>query len=400
MINMKNLFIINEEEKNRILNLHETATKRQYLSEQSLNLGQQEKPEQPVVGPQTLENSGAIIKQGSGNDPYVYAKLGDNFYYAKSSDGDNPIWVLATIDGAIKSIKSKIYNENLPPIKTIKAPEKGKTKIQTPKKSDGSNKKLVNKNKTNTGGEKMLPKLKQQGFKIDKSSGFNPAKGYYVSSCKQHGCAEYTNDMLNTSLGDAWQAYSKVNAETPVSSSLVQKMTNLFNKMNKSGEIPQLENKGPFDAEAKTIITELIPDQSQFQNLPIGTVVGLYYPGSVNYDLAFFQSAIGKSRDENGNLHNVIAKPYFCKNPNSCSSTTWGQNDLNKNVKFYPGKTLSSGKSFAPVTHLGFIGYIDKNGIPYIVHEISSHSSGQVFAFPVNKLGNGRLSIVWSGKPV
>ena len=30
---MKNLFIINEEEKNRILNLHETATKRHYLSE-------------------------------------------------------------------------------------------------------------------------------------------------------------------------------------------------------------------------------------------------------------------------------------------------------------------------------------------------------------------------------
>jgi hypothetical protein len=31
---MKNLFIINEEEKNRILNLHETATKNLYLSEQ------------------------------------------------------------------------------------------------------------------------------------------------------------------------------------------------------------------------------------------------------------------------------------------------------------------------------------------------------------------------------
>lgn len=32
---MKNLFIINEEEKNRILNLHESATKRQYLNEQT-----------------------------------------------------------------------------------------------------------------------------------------------------------------------------------------------------------------------------------------------------------------------------------------------------------------------------------------------------------------------------
>jgi len=32
--NMKNLFLINEDEKNRILNLHESATKRHYLSEQ------------------------------------------------------------------------------------------------------------------------------------------------------------------------------------------------------------------------------------------------------------------------------------------------------------------------------------------------------------------------------
>jgi hypothetical protein len=34
---MKNLFIINEDEKNRILNLHESATKRQYLQEQSVS---------------------------------------------------------------------------------------------------------------------------------------------------------------------------------------------------------------------------------------------------------------------------------------------------------------------------------------------------------------------------
>jgi hypothetical protein len=32
---LKAIFLINEEEKNRILNLHESATKRQYLSEQT-----------------------------------------------------------------------------------------------------------------------------------------------------------------------------------------------------------------------------------------------------------------------------------------------------------------------------------------------------------------------------
>jgi hypothetical protein len=37
---MKNLFLINEDERNRILNLHETATKRQYLSEQNQDLNE------------------------------------------------------------------------------------------------------------------------------------------------------------------------------------------------------------------------------------------------------------------------------------------------------------------------------------------------------------------------
>ena len=42
---MKNLFLINEEERNRILGMHETATKKHYLSEQSLDLGQETQPE-------------------------------------------------------------------------------------------------------------------------------------------------------------------------------------------------------------------------------------------------------------------------------------------------------------------------------------------------------------------
>ena len=131
--NMKNLFLINEEEKNRILNLHETATKKHYLSEQpTLDLGQ---PTQPEVGPQLLQNTAeTIVKKGLGGDPYVYAKLGNDYYYAKASDGDYPNWVLATNSNAANSIKGKIYNEKVPVVKTVKAPVKGKTKVQ-PKKT-------------------------------------------------------------------------------------------------------------------------------------------------------------------------------------------------------------------------------------------------------------------------
>jgi hypothetical protein len=124
---MKNLFIINEEEKNRILNLHETATKRQYLSEQSLDLGQQT---QPVTTVPTLEDSGSIIKKGLGGDPYIYAKLGNDYYYAKGSDGDYPNWVIASTPKAINSIKGKIYNEKIPIVKTVKSPVKQTAKKQ------------------------------------------------------------------------------------------------------------------------------------------------------------------------------------------------------------------------------------------------------------------------------
>jgi len=129
---MNDLFLINEDERKRILGMHETATKKHYLSEQPmLDLGQ---PTQPEVGPQTLQNTaGTVVKKGLGGDPYVYAKLGDDFYYGKASDGDYPNWVLATNPNAINSIKGKIYNEKVPVVNTVKAPVKSKTKVQTKK---------------------------------------------------------------------------------------------------------------------------------------------------------------------------------------------------------------------------------------------------------------------------
>ena len=54
---MKNLFELSQEEKNRIINLHENATKRLYLVEQE-------------------------VVQGGQNDPYQYRKTGDKVEYA------------------------------------------------------------------------------------------------------------------------------------------------------------------------------------------------------------------------------------------------------------------------------------------------------------------------------
>ena len=109
---MKKLYFLDDEEKNRILNLHESATKRQYLSEQG----------------STFNNSRAIVKKGEYGDPYIYAKLGDDYYFAKASEGDNPKWKLTKNQKSIDDIKIKIFNTKTPVIKTITPPVKFKLK--------------------------------------------------------------------------------------------------------------------------------------------------------------------------------------------------------------------------------------------------------------------------------
>jgi hypothetical protein len=97
---MKNLFIINEEEKNRILNLHETATKNHYLTEQNNFFNDQ-------LNTQRKQNQ--VVVQGQGNDPYQYMKWSDKLWYAKKIEGNTPKWKEAKTRKSIDAIKTKIY---------------------------------------------------------------------------------------------------------------------------------------------------------------------------------------------------------------------------------------------------------------------------------------------------
>ena len=240
---------------------------------------------------------------------------------------------------------------------------------------------------------KILPSLINTGFKIDKSS-FENNLGYFVRKCSQVGCAEFTYDMIGNVFGDAWQAYSKFKQYANVTPDLVKKMTDVFNSINKTG-MPALNDKSVNDSKSKNIVASLVPsNQQQFNKLPLGSVVGLYYPDSSNFDLAFFQSAVGMSRDNSGKWVQV-QQPYFCKLQDKCNATLWKRKDENKSINFAPNDTLQSGKSFIPNTHIGFVGYIDSKGERYIVHNV--HQS--VFAFPVSKMNKNTLSIVWAGTP-
>jgi hypothetical protein len=408
-------FILSESEKSHILQLHEFYKKN-------------------FVGTSIKKNLSETKEiQGKGTDPYDYKKDGSNYYFRKNggpwmlSSGNAKVAIARLFGDTLnyedrktnyEKFFSSVNQGNLFRKWTRKfypniAKENDleaygpfdnnnilKTASQVVRTKDGSKIKLgklfFKQNKkakfvSEEPGE-TLPSLVKTGFHIDKNS-FDPDKGYYVNKCTQEGCAQYTYDMIGKKFGDAWQAYQSFDVNAKVDSDTVKKMEQLFNNINKSGS-PQINQGTENDTLAKEILFKLIPNQSQFSDLGLGTVVGLYYPDSENFDLAFYQSAIGKFRDASMNWYS-LRSPYFCKDSKKCSSTLWKPSDEGSG-KFVAGPTLKGGKSFIPNTHLGFIGYIDENGVPYVVHNIHK----KVYAFPVDKMKKGKtLAIIWAGNP-
>ena len=414
--------LINEDEKSRILNLH-NLYKENFIGTSLKSLLTEE--EQIILG--------------KGGDPWDYKKSNGEFF-ARKKGTDN--WILSkgsARDTIMNTIFKEIPNkEDLPKKETTyklyfknsaqgnefrewvnkwyksiakeydldisgpyNNPTINKVSNLVVKTSDGNNKKLgdifFSKNDpvkylSNEPG-KTLPSLINTGFKINKSA-FYPNEGYYVDKCTQEGCAQYTYDMIGSKFGDAWQAYQSFDAYANVSPEKIKTMETLFNNINKKGS-PDLNVETSNDSLAKKLLVSLVPNQNKFKGLGLGTVVGLYYPESKNYDLAFFQSAIGRFRDDKGKWY-PLRPSYFCSDPNKCDETRWKEGDIGSSKTFKAGKTLSSGKSFMPNTHLGFIGYIDEDGERYVVHNV--HKT--VYAYPISKMIPGEtLSIVWAGDP-
>jgi hypothetical protein len=95
---MSKLFLISEEEKNRILNLHESATSRQYLSEQQ------------------------EIKKGSMGDPYDYMKKNGKYFFRNVRNNETK-WTSAN-EKQSNVIKEKIFNIKPVGSKTVTSPPK------------------------------------------------------------------------------------------------------------------------------------------------------------------------------------------------------------------------------------------------------------------------------------
>ena len=350
---MKNLFIINEEEKNRILNLHETATKRQYLSEQSLDLGQSSEPTQPVTTVPTLLDSGAIVKQGIPPDPYVYAKLGDNYYYSKDVDSDNPNWILAKNEKSINAIKGKIYNEKIPVKKKVTPPKKEDNKKPLiPKKEDDKKSNVVL-------SKKISPTFKTK-INTSKLSTSHPVD---IFKAGQPNCATFVHQFVDGlgDVGHAWIAYDNSRLGDTIMSSFnrlnsnqIDSVTDLWKDINKSGGGKE---KGQFNDKVFNIVNKLVPKTPNV-SLKLNDIVGIFYPGSEHHEEAFYDAGKG----------------FFKKNM------------LGMTVN---GETIKKGIGWGMNTHIGVVGAI-KDGVPIVFHNIG----GQVWADPYNNLKGGSR-IAW-----
>lgn len=93
-------FIINEDEKNRILNLHESATKRQYLPEQADEIKQEEGKDKSTSGDVRTNH----------DRTYDYKKDGDKYFYKLKNATD---WTTASGKG-LEAIKTKVYGTGDP----------------------------------------------------------------------------------------------------------------------------------------------------------------------------------------------------------------------------------------------------------------------------------------------
>jgi len=133
---MKNIFAISESEKSRIIDLHESATKRFYLKEQYED-----------------------IKQGGPGDPYQYAKKDGKYFYAKKGTEN---WIEQKNQRGIDAIKSTIYGEK---VQQSSQPEAGKPKPKPeagkPKTGAGKPKPEAGKPKPEAGKPKPVESQKQ-----------------------------------------------------------------------------------------------------------------------------------------------------------------------------------------------------------------------------------------------
>jgi len=210
-----------------------------------------------------------------------------------------------------------------------------------------------------------------------------------VGLCKADGCAQFVRETLGPHVkdyvGNAWHAharFAKASAFNSLTTPQQAAAARLFSIINANPKEKAFEEK------VKSFVSKLIPDQSQFKNLSLGDVVGLYYNTSDNFTKAFFEGATGYPEMGKGSTK-VSNGPFFLTD----EGKEWNPNLLGQKIDFKPGKTLEGGKGFGMNTHIGFVGAM-VDGVPIIYHNV--HRS--VFATGLQAMNKNGLAIVWAGR--
>jgi hypothetical protein len=220
---------------------------------------------------------------------------------------------------------------------------------------------------------------------------FDPTKNQIVGACTQKGCAQYVSDQFKevvpaakAYVGNAWHAHRLNQGQSAfrgMNGATVNEIVKLFNKINKD---PREESA---EGDTRTLVQSLIPPQTNFKNLKLNDLVGLYNSGSHNFTKAFYEGLTGHRNMGSGNK---AGEGPFLLNKNTGQS--WKATDIESDDEFTAQGTsnLSKGNGPGLNTHVGYVGAI-VDGDPIIFHNIDK----KVWTTPLSKMG-GKTSILWS----
>ena len=239
-----------------------------------------------------------------------------------------------------------------------------------------------------------------------------------VGKCTQNACAQWVSDIFGPSIriGNAWHAHNTYKGSMiytsfkNINKGDQRKMAKSFTILNKAAlkaDSPKFDSGSYERKVAKTYVQsmDIIPDQSEFDNLNFGDIVGIYYPGSSYFAKCFFEGATGYSDLGKGRKVVKGDHKYFVTKK---GRKPWNPEMLGKDIEFDPGPQLIGGDCFGMNSHVGVVG-AKQDGVPIIYHNISNKKDawfknipGNVYATGLDALKTGasrrKLKIVWSAK--
>lgn len=182
-------------------------------------------------------------------------------------------------------------------------------------------------------------------------------------------CAQFVNDFTDKFdiVGNAWTAYGLDSKLGPtiaskfkgLSDADIKKAIDLWLKIHKNGGGKE---NGKYKNEAKKFIGSLVGGGLK-TNLKIDDIVGIYHEPSSHHEEAFYEGGQRWFKDSNG--------------------------------KKVPGNTIKKGDGWGMNTHVGIVG-VEKNGVPLIFHNVS----GNVKSDPADNLKIAWVKRKGGTKPV